>query len=382
MTTLRNTALFSIIAVSAFLSVCLFSHTAMAASPAMTIEQVSRPHLLGGWTLNTPDGKILKDSHGIELSTITPFVGGTYSLTIDPPQLARTTVTIYEGNDIIRRAEDTSIAFTVSGTEAVRAVIVFHFFGSIKVTSEPEGRPFTLAGPEGVVLTGITPETFHGLSPYDYTAKFDQLAECRRPKDQQRTLEPNGSITFHGVYFCGQLGVGDLPVEEEVVEVIAYPRASLRPNQYEVLPGGTINYTLTVENPGKRTAKNIIVSVQFDPEQGSTSQISDNGIIRGNVIVWEVPAIFSGRQWSTSFTYKVNDNLPVGERILMTTRIQAEGLVETGLPAEALTQSVGVTLLPETGWQNLLLIAAILNMAALILAFTISHKQYVVPRTV
>ncbi|MBW1803755.1 MAG: DUF11 domain-containing protein [Deltaproteobacteria bacterium] len=345
----------------------------------MTIEQISRPHLLGGWTLHTPDDKILKDERGIAERTISPFVGGTYSLTVDPPQRARTNVTIYEGDDVIRRADATSIAFTVSGVEAVRVVITFRFFGSIAVTSDPEGELFTLKGPEDSELTGTTPAIFHGLPPYDYVAEFDQLTGCRRPQNQQRVLEPNGSVTFHGVYFCGRLGIGDLPAEEEIIAPPAYPRASLRPNQYEVLPGGTISYTLTVENPGKSTAENITVSVQFDPAQGMVTQMRDGGIIRGNLMVWEVPPIFSGRRWSTTFTYKVHDDLAVGDRITMSTRMEAEGLVEAGMPADALTQSVGVTLLPETGWKNVLLLAALLNMAALIFAFTISQKRHVLP---
>lgn len=348
----------------------------------MTIQQISNTNQLGTWMISTPAGETITDSRGEYVKTIDHVVGGTYGLKVNSPRKARTTVIVYHGNEVIRKTEDSNLSFTVREDSDVRIVITHRFFGTIMVTSEPSGQPFVIKGADTVTYTGTTPAGFNSVPPLYYTVEFDRLNGCRTPRNQSRLLDPNGSLFFHGVYDCREpLTVGEVikePIEEEPVKLL---EMTLSANQSEVLPGGTVHYTLTILNLSKQSAEDLTVSVQFNPEQGNVHSVRNEGILKNNLIVWEIPKIYAGRRWSTTFSLNTNEDLLVGDLIAMTTRVSGKGLLEAGILEEVLTQEVGVTLLPQTGLRAEFLLTALMVLVST-LAFSICPKRSVRIKTV
>ncbi|MBU2213393.1 hypothetical protein KKC44_04800 [Patescibacteria group bacterium] len=348
-----------------------------AAGGTMQIQQVSNTNQLATWILSTPSGETITDSRGEYLKTVKPVIGGTYGLKVTPPHKARTTIVVYRDNQVIRKEEGSHLSFTVREGSSVRIVITHRFFGTIMVTSDPPGQSFTLKGADSVTYTGETPAGFNSVPPLYFTAEFAHKNGCRTPRKQSRLLDPNQSLFFHGVYDCREpLTVGEVEEKPEEVVPVKLLDVSLGTNQSEVLPGGTVYYTLTIQNLDKRTAEDLIVSVQFDLTQGSIGNIHNEGKLKDNLIVWEIPQIFAGRRWSTTFTLTANENLALGDRIAMTARISGEGLLEAGILEEVLTKEVGITLLPQTGMRADILFVALLVCVST-LAISIRRRRFV-----
>jgi len=350
----------------------------------MTIQQISNTQQLGKWVLTTPENKMYADHRGEYVQKIEPVVGGTYSLSVDAPRKAKTSIEVYRSNkEIIRSVEGTRLAFTVPEGEAVRVVITYRFSGTIVVESEPSGQPFLLQGSNTITYTGETPALFQNVPPLYYSVQYSHKEGCRSPRKQSRMLDPNESLTFYGVYQCEPaLTIGDTePEPEPEIEEPRKLSLSLTANQAEVLPDGTVHYTLTVRNVSRGTLNDLSVSVQFDPEQGNILRVRNGGSIQGNIVAWDISEIYAGRQWTTQFAMSVNDDLKMGEQIALNTRVSSPGLVEEGVTDKQLTTSVGVVLLPQTGWKVDVLLAALTLAAASILAFSIRRKQQVVPHT-
>ncbi|MFA7682476.1 MAG: LPXTG cell wall anchor domain-containing protein [Candidatus Peribacteraceae bacterium] len=353
---------------------------AYAAGGSLAIEQVSQTRLYGTWVLSTPDSRTIVDNRGVPSKTVTPVVGGTYTISVDAPEKARTTIVVYRGTNVLHNTEGTRLSFTLLEDDTARVVITHRFFGTITVESDPVGQAFVLTGSDGTNQTGTTPASFYSMSPQSYTVQYSMLDKCIAPHNQSRPLEPNGSLAFLGVYRCS-FPVIDITPPEPEQETVA-PQSiefSLLANQNEVLPGGMLHYTLTVANHNHSTLHNLQVSVQFDPQQVAVSGVRDNGRIQRNLMIWEVPGIYAGQQWSTTFTADVQDGLPAGEQITMTTRASADGLVEAGMLPQMLAQSVGVALLPQTGEDKTFALLSILMMlGALTTATTIRRRRSVV----
>jgi len=343
---------------------------AHAAGGNMTIQQVSNTNQLGTWILSTPGDDTITDSRGEYVKTVDQVIGGTYGLKVTSPRKARTTIIVYRDDEVIRKVEGSHLSFTVREDSSVRVVITHRFSGTIMVTSEPPGQAFTLKGADTVSYTGETPAGFNSVPPLYYTVEFDHRSGCRTPHKQRRMLDPNESLFFHGVYDCREpVTVGEVVEEPEEEEPVKLLDVTLNANQSEVLSGGTIRYTLTILNLDKRTAEDLTVSVQFDEAQGNVHGVRSGGKLKENLIVWEIPQIFAGRRWSTTFALTANENLALGDRIMMTTRVSGEGLLEAGILEEVLSQEVGVTLLPQTGTRaDLLFVAFMVCVSTLALS--------------
>jgi len=71
--------------------------------------------------------------------------------------------------------------------------------GTIKVTSEPEGMPFTVKGPAGT-LKGKTPWELAGAPPGIYEIAWSRVAGYTRPETRKEELKPGETLELHGVY--------------------------------------------------------------------------------------------------------------------------------------------------------------------------------------
>ena len=85
----------------------------------------------------------------------------------------------------------------------------FVYESQIRVTSVPKGTisvqanitaPFTLNGPNSLVLTGTTPWQRSDLDPGNYTVNWGSVSGYISPPSETKTLPSGGSITFMGNY--------------------------------------------------------------------------------------------------------------------------------------------------------------------------------------
>jgi len=376
----------TIVIASAFLGVLFFaSQTAHASSAgSLTIEQVSGAHQMGTWVLATPSGRTVTDSRGETSVDVDPIERGSHALTVQAPRLAYTTIVVYRGTEVIDSVDGTRLTFFISEEVSHQIVITYRFFGAVRVESDPPGQAFVLRGSDTVSFTGVTPAYFHSVPPLHYTASFEELDGCMTPRNQSRTLAPQEEIIFLGVYRCSfprtDLSPPPPPLAKTPDTLL---NLHLTANSNEVLPGSTIHYTLNAANEGRRSINNVVVSIQFDPFQGSVQGITDGGTMQGDsLIVWNVPKILAGKTFSTTFEMTVNDIVSAGDHIAMASRASAQGLVESGTLDGELTHTVGVALLPQTGMRADLLFAALLSASALLFALTIRPQRSVAITTV
>ncbi|MBU0457908.1 hypothetical protein KJ652_06200 [Patescibacteria group bacterium] len=368
-------------------ALCLFAfaQNAFAVGGMLTVQQISNTTVLGTWVLTTPDGKTYADHRGEYIQKIEQVVGGTYSIVVNEPQKAKTSIVVRKSNnEIIRSVEGTHLSFTVAGGEAIRIEITYRYFGTITIDSEPSGQDIVLRGNNLYELKGVTPVTFTDVPPMYYSAEYGLLDECITPRKQSRVLAPNERIDFIGVYRCGDDAVFEEPEPEPRLPSPKLMNVSLQSNQNEVLPGGIVRYTLTVKNLDRTTHSNLLASVQFDPRKGYVSGVRDSGrIFHDDLLVWNVPTLYAGQTWTTRFNMQINDGLSSGHKITMTTRIEGSNLVEAGMYERELTHTVGViTILPATGWRADVLFILLLTAVSLPLAYSIRRRQFVVIKTV
>ena len=357
---------------------------AQAVGGMITVQQISNTKILGTWVLTTPEGKTYADHRGEYSQKIERVVGGTYTISVNPPQGARTSILVTsENNGVLSSAEGNYLSFGTVENDAVRVAITYRFSGTASIDSAPQGSSVTLRGGT-FEFSGTTPVTFANVPPQHYSVDFGGLTGCISPRRQSRMLEPNETIRFYGVFKCGEEAVLEQNEPEKATEQPSAKliRISLDPSQSETLPGGKVRYALTIRNTSKSTVTGLKASVQFDPETSLLTGVSDGGISPANgVYSWEIGNIYAGQRWSTNFYAIADEDLKAGDIIYMTARVQGQGLVESGMREQELaasaSSSIGVAILPKTGMRSDAAFAALLSIAGLIFAFSISRKRFV-----
>ncbi|PIR48762.1 hypothetical protein COU80_03640 [Candidatus Peregrinibacteria bacterium CG10_big_fil_rev_8_21_14_0_10_55_24] len=369
----------TIVMSSAIIGLLLIANSAEAQSVgSLHIEQVSATRQMGTWVLVTPSGKTKTDSRGESSVTVSPIETGSYALTVQAPRRSYATIVVYRGREVVDSVDGTHLTFVVKSLADHRVVITYRFFGTISVESDPAGQAFVLKGSDTVSFSGVTPAEFKSVPPLYYTATFATKDGCQTPHNQRRLLEPNQEITFLGVYRC--TFPAPVPTTPQVPENPVEERLALHltTNTQEMLPEGVTRFTLSATNEGRRSVNDAQISIHFDPNQISVSDIADSGTLIGDsMIVWDIPFIYATQTWTTTFAAHANSTLQPGDRISVTARASAEGLVEDGATDQELTQTVGIVLLPQTGKTSDLLLGALISAITLLIATTIRRKYAV-----
>lgn len=351
---------------------CMVSTNVFADGGAITIDQVSHTNQLGTWILQMPNNTTVTHERG-DTRTIDELSAGTYSLSVKAPQKSFTTIVAYRGTELITSVDGTKLVFPLTEGAHLRLVVTHRFFGTITVTSDPPGASVSVRGSDTVLYEGVTPHVFHSVPPLYYTAIFEAKEGCNTPRNQHRLLNPNTSLTFHGVYRCDFPAQADIPPPEETKEPEkkkSEPLSiTLESHQAEVLPGGTVLYTLTTKNLTRSTIKNLALSVQFDAKDATPVRVKDDGnTVQEGLLVWQIPALYAGRTWQTTFGLTANEALIAGDIIEFSVRASGDDLVEKGATQLHLTERTGVTLLPETGQSIRFLILLLFTEAGLLFA--------------
>lgn len=379
---------FSLVSLSA--GVSLLGAASALAATTLTIEQHSPSTSLGEWRLQMPDGSNLPSFRTEQLRVISNAPAGTYRITVTPPKKANTTIAFYDSGHLKQTADAHQLDFVV-GSGSARILISYAYEGIVRIESIPNKATFELAG-AGVRFTGVTPAEFTNLPPVQYTVSFGMKDNCNLPRPPQRYLKANETITIRGEYICGDdryattsssnsssatsaastsslLASSSSPQTTERTGALALWQSA---HQGEVLPGGTIRFTVGVRNQLRTTVEDLMITQQFDPAQVTpVLPIAMGGEIRGNLIIWEIPRVLAGQSWSTATAFNVHTSLAVGERITLHARASAQDTSKVFVGDLGTATTVGIASLPPTGMaSDVLVIGLTLVGAAGLTAFS------------
>lgn len=276
---------------------------------------------------------------------------------------------------IMRTVITAIAALTVSMSVATQA----HAAGTVEVLADQPNVAFELTNLiDGSSITGVTPAVFTGMPPVTYSVRYAVLPSCEVQEDMQRELINGSKLIFWANFHCGDRRVPPPPSRPNAHTDMPAKRIVQTVSQSEVVAGGHIRYTLTLSNMTRGTLHNVDVVDRFNPEMIDIVQpLLDGGIINGSEMVWNIPKIYAGKTWSTSFTVRAKDNLVAGDRIvLMAHAYSDEADFDLYPEAWSSVAGVGVAYMPQTGGKyDVLFALAALIGAAGVTNMTIRKKQ-------
>lgn len=354
---------------------------AYAAGGSLFVNQTSSTSEIGNWSVILPSGSTYQSA--VKTKVLSDIETGTYTLTVTNPANSLTSITMLRNGSLYRKVTGTTVTFDVADGDEFRANIEYTFAGTVEVVSKPANVAFTMKNMmDGTVFTGVTPTVFTGMSPVQYRVRYDIQPSCEVQKEIERNLVQSNKLIFSADFTCGDktipiagktnTAMGTVqkivPSKEEAVHTeIPDKRIMQTSSLSEVVPGGNIHFTITVKNTTRSTVHDIDITDHFNPEMMDiVHPISDGGTIVGNEIQWNVPQIFAGQTWTTTFTARAKDTLKPGDRIvLMAHATSIESDFDLYPEAWSAVVGVGVAYLPQTGgkYDVLFAIAALFGAA-------------------
>jgi len=350
---------------------------------ALIIQQKSTSGRLGTWRLVTPNGEV-KGTETDQTTGVYYSGDGTYNLYIQPPSNADTRVQIYEGTQLLSTGNGLHFSFSLNYTEQLRIIITYTFSGRVRVESSPNGAPFVLTGPNNMRITGTTPATFGNMPPSNYIVTFSNMDGCRTPKQIERSLYDTSVLTLNGVYVCGATSTSSASSSfassvssssETTSSAMSVHSSNIVSHETstEVLAGGKTHITIRIDNPLPGSIRNLTITEQFDPSiLSEISDISGNGSIHGNLIIWEIPQIAAGKFWEGSYSARVDNRQ--GVQTTVTARVSGQYVENFDQDDLSDTAIIGVVVLPQTGYDAdkvvLFVIAALAGLCTLALRKT------------
>lgn len=352
-------------ALAAFgLSITALPQSALSAGSVLHIEQKSPIGDFGHWLLTMPSNATFRTA--LKTKVLNNLDAGTYTLDVTSPAGAQTVITVMNGSQERLRTVGNSATFDVNAAESLRVTITYQYTGNVRVLSEPTGIPFEMKDASGEVYTGTTPAMFTEMAPVWYRVQYAVEESCEVQEDQQRELVAASTLTFWADFNCGDreipiagrttqtLGTSQqrpLFTRGETHEDMPDNRVLQTSSMSEVVPGGRVKFTVAVTNATRGTIHNVVVTDAFDPAfVDIIMPIANGGVIADNEIIWEVPFIYSGQTWETSFYVKAHESLVAGDRIVLTARATSDETDFYLYPqAWSSTVGVGVAYMPQTG---------------------------------
>ncbi len=264
--------------------------------------------------------------------------------------------------------------------------------GTVEVRTTPAGVTFGLEGP-GMNIQGKTPAMFTDLSPGLYRVTYDLTKDCTAKKQQERSMGLGETLVFVATLDCGNtripiggstakpIGTGMKPPAPKVVPVHTITpsqRVSQTSSAAEAVPGGRIRITVSVRNITRGTLHAVRITESFDPDAVEILQpLSKGGIHYGSELLWEVPQIFAGSTWTTTFDIRAKSHLKPGDRIVLRAHAVSDEEGSSFLPdAWSSVVGIGIVTLPQTGGMLDMIVAiAALAIAAIVTGKSRSLKQ-------
>lgn len=117
----------------------------------------------------------------------------------------------------------------------------------------------------------------------------------------------------------------------------------------EVRPGDTITYTVYIRNTTAAPINRMVVEDRLDQRYMQVVG-GDAGMMQGDRIVWTIPTLAPGQDWSVRYTVRVNERTPHGEALLNVVSVTGEGMEDISLTERVFTARINVvTNLPPSG---------------------------------
>ncbi len=321
------------------------------------------------------------------------LTAGEYSVSVTNPAGSITKYTLIRSGTVIQEKTGNTIEFEVVDDSSYRLIIEYTYTGSVEVRSDPANVAFEMKSlTDGRIYSGVTPMVYTDMPPVSYKVRYDIEPSCEVQKDMQRELIHGSRLIFWSDFTCGDRRVPLAGRTPERLGTDAPLMPYARPNAHtdmpakrivqtssmsEVVAGGSIRYTITITNMTRGTLHNIDVTDRFSPEMVDIQPLSDGGIIAGNEIVWNIPELYSGKSWTTSFTVRAKDHLVAGDRIVFMAHAYSDEADFDLFPeAWSSVSGVGIAYMPQTGgkYDVLFAIAALIG-AAIVTNVTMNKKR-------
>ena len=121
-------------------------------------------------------------------------------------------------------------------------------------------------------------------------------------------------------------------------------------NTHEVVPGGTIRYTIFVQNILLNTMNDAVVTDRFDPTLLTVVENGDATISANGLLQWRLPKLLPGEIWQKTYTMRVSRALKTGEIVSNVATITGEDVATATLDEKVAVIRSGVLgSLPRTG---------------------------------
>ncbi len=386
---------------------------AHAAAGSLFIDQSSPLSEYGHWIVSMPGDATFRSS--LKTKLLNDLTAGEYSVSVTNPAGSITKYTLIRSGTVIQEKTVNTIEFEVVDDSSYRLIIEYTYTGSVEVRSDPANVAFEMKSlTDGRIYSGVTPMVYTDMPPVSYKVRYDIEPSCEVQKDMQRELIHGTRLIFWSDFTCGdrrvplagrtpeRLGT-DAPLTPtqymsiyeflskngiEYLQQLPYARPNAHTDMpakrivqtssmSEVVAGGSIRYTITITNMTRGTLHNIDVTDRFSPEMVDIQPLSDGGIIAGNEIVWNIPELYSGKSWTTSFTVRAKDHLVAGDRIVFMAHAYSDEADFDLFPeAWSSVSGVGIAYMPQTGgkYDVLFAIAALIG-AAIVTNVTMNKKR-------
>ena len=375
--------------------VALFSLAgqAEAATASLYVEQKSSNQTYGEWILEFPNGGDYTSA--LKTKIVSNLDAGSYKLSVRPPANAYANIKLYEGGVMRKESNLNSLVFSIEDGKQYRATVSYTYKGTVEVFSEPNGVQFEMSDMNGNVFTGKTPATFTDMAPISYRVTYGLEPSCEAKKSQERVLHAGSKLTFYADIDCGDVriptsGKTAKPLANNQAPVVQTPesthtdspaqRVLQTSSMSEVVAGGRVRMTISVRNVTRETLHNVQVTDRFSPDMVNlVMPLSDGGVVNDNLIEWNIPKIYAGQTWTTSFDLVAKDHLVPGDRIVLLAHATSDEN-DFNLYPEAWSSVAGIKVahMPQTGGKYDVLFAAIALLGAtLITNLTIRTKQHV-----
>jgi uncharacterized repeat protein (TIGR01451 family) len=133
----------------------------------------------------------------------------------------------------------------------------------------------------------------------------------------------------------------------------------------EVRPGDTVSYTVSLTNSTDHPFRNVRVEDRLDSRY-MTILGAERGQMQGDRLVWLIPELNPGQNWTVRYSVEISRNAPNGSYIDNVVSASGEGLETVSLSERVFTGKLGVVhKLPPTGAaydQLFLLVSALLGV--------------------
>lgn len=129
---------------------------------------------------------------------------GTYTIIVEPPEGASTTIRLYRGPTQLQSVERPQITFSLAAGEDLSVSIHYNFnrVGEIAISSDPQGLGFTMEGPNRLQEIGVTPASFSNMPEGQYAVRYDQIPGCGASTLKSLQLTEKARISFHIKLAC------------------------------------------------------------------------------------------------------------------------------------------------------------------------------------